>query len=247
MTNKTLSYAYSSDVGELKDINQDAGCARQLEDGWIFLAVADGVSMSNKPEVASAIALNTSSSFLAREKITSLNAEQLLIQSIEKAHQAILNIPKKGFVYHLAPPQTTIAACLIKDNEVYTAWVGDSRVYVMQKNQTRLLTEDDSYINWALKVGLENIDPRMAHAITQCLGMQETGLVIHSMQSVIEKEDVVLLCTDGLWNYYENLDNFMELYQQTPCGSALQKTDYLINKANESGGEDNITVAIYLN
>jgi len=247
MNNKALSYAYSSDVGELKDINQDAGCARQLENGWVFLAVADGVSMSNKPEVASAIALNTCSSFLAREKITTLNAEEVLAQSIQKAHQAILNIPRKGFVYNLAPPQTTIAASLIKDNEVFVAWVGDSRAYIVEKEQTRLITEDDSYINWALKVGLETIDPRMAHAITQCLGMQETGLIIHTVKSRLASDDAVLLCTDGLWNYYENLDTMKELYWQTPEGSALQKTDYLVNKANESGGEDNITVAIYMN
>jgi len=140
---------------------------------------------------------------------------------------------------------TTIEVALVHNNRVYIGHVGDSRIYRIRKNFIRKLTTDHSYVEKLVKDGTISRDEALYHPkknmLTKALGCTsyvEPDVAIKGFQ----KEDILVLTSDGLTNMVSD----EEIYNIITDNIEVA-TDKLINKANDAGGLDNITVIVVLN
>src|SRR5439155_678954 len=86
---------------------------------------------------------------------------------------------------------------------------------------------------------------RDAHTITHWLGTDAPELTPHIETMTVPGPGIVLVCSDGLWNYYETPASLRELVAAGPPGEGVLETARrLVDAALEAGGHDNITVAV---
>jgi serine/threonine protein phosphatase PrpC len=229
-------------------VNQDAALVARLPDGAAVLAVADGVSMSNHPEEASAAAVRALSAMLEATD-GSEPAGDAMRRAIAAAQAAVLAVTVTDFDPTRDPPETTIAAALVRNDRATIGWVGDSRAYLVSGSAGRALTRDDSWLTEIVESGAMSLAAaradRRAHVITQCLGVVGVPLAIHVAEVSLERGAWLVLCTDGLWNYLEDGTDLAGALTAGPKGAdALARCRNLALIANEGGGHDNISVAL---
>ncbi|GAB4291488.1 MAG: protein-serine/threonine phosphatase PrpC [Myxococcota bacterium] len=141
----------------------------------------------------------------------------------------------------LAGMGTTLSAMLILDDLALFGHVGDSRVYLIRDDKIVQLSEDHSLVYEHVKAGL--ITPEQAresffrNIITRSIGTEST-IVVDSFSIDIRKDDIFLLCTDGLTTMIDE----EEIYDTIMENRLSETPEKLIDLANEKGGEDNITV-----
>jgi serine/threonine protein phosphatase PrpC len=82
--------------------------------------------------------------------------------------------------------------------------------------------------------------------VTQVLGMRDQQLDGHSLERELPEHSVLLLCSDGLWNYFERDGELAEAVRQLQSSDALSLCRWLVDAANERGGHDNVTVAVLM-
>lgn len=241
--------AMISDIGLRHKVNEDAGAIGRRPDGQAVMVIADGVSSSWSSEIASQMVTNQ-----VRDSLLALplevTPEEYMLQSVLQAHAAILSMP------HQAPdaysgPETTLVAALEYGDAWIIAWVGDSRAYWIEKNRQVQLTRDDSWVEDivdAKKMSREEaLKSKMAHAITQALGMRDETPEVHVIRCEKREGNMLLLCTDGLWNYFESdADLALASRYGEIDATALSLCQTLVAAANGQGGKDNISVAICL-
>lgn len=179
--------------------NEDAIAIECLENGRTLMVVCDGVSSSTNPETASQVAARTTAQALQQTP-----QSQNPYQAIEAAiHQAQVAVASLAPVAPDNPPSTTIVAALVEPNQpqprATIGWIGDSRAYWVSPTETKLLTEDDSWLNWIRNHGqppdnsifdhpgntnapesnFQNLEDfaksPYAHAITRWLGAQKSS------------------------------------------------------------------------
>lgn len=239
-----------SDRGLWHSINEDAIAVDGLSGGRSALIVCDGVSSSEKPEQASAIAASTTIAALHHidEQVT---PPQALTQAIAQAQSAVCDLAPSA---PTNPPATTIIAALLQPKTRHTlatiAWLGDSRAYWIAQTQAQLLTQDDSWMNTMSRSGKLTLSEAArspyAHAITRWLG-QSTAHPPSIVQLPLHQEGYLILCSDGFWNYVADPDQLSQICHATPIQPAISIAHQLVNHALACGGQDNISVAIYHN
>jgi len=187
--------------------NQDAAIAARFRDGTALLAVADGVSSANGAEAASAAAV-AALRYVLESADGRESSSRLMLRAIEAAQAAVVAVQVVRPDPAKDPPETTIAAALVRDGRATLGWVGDSRAYVISGRRGRALTRDDSWLAEVVDAGIMTLEAaladRRAHAITQCLGVTDMDLEIHIEEVPVKLDTWLLLCTDGLWNYLED-------------------------------------------
>ncbi len=226
-----------------------------------IIVVCDGVSSSEHGEQASRTGCLTTLDHLQKSVeagivATSEQAEGAMHAAIKAANTAVCALP------HTAngpkdPPEATIVAALVQPGVATIGWVGDSRAYWLSEDFTlaRVLTHDHSWINDVVDAGTmseaEAEASPGAHAITRCLGVPdadnedgtatEPGIVRFEFPGA----GMLLLCSDGLWNYASHGEDIAALLKQMPPeADAITQARHLVDFANGKGGRDNITVAI---
>ncbi len=228
--------------------NQDAATAARFEDGAALLVVADGVSSCNGASRASAAAV-AALRFVVQSADEAEPPVTLMRRAVAAAHEAVKVVTVPNPDPAKDPPETTIAAALVRDGKATLGWVGDSRAYLIQGDRGRLLTRDDSWMAEVLHAGLMSREAaqadRRAHSITQCLGVPDDELTIHVEQASVRPGAWLVLCTDGLWNYLDDAGRLAGALAELPDETdALTRCQRLVLIANESGGHDNISVAM---
>lgn len=235
--------ACASHRGRWHSENQDAVAVRRLEGGVVVMVVSDGVSSADHSREASRIAADT-----VMEQV-SANLQGDLGEALRGAI-ALADDRLKAMPYmdmQKAEPEATLVAAIVRGRQVHFAWVGDSRIYTIHRGEVRQLSEDDSWLNEALRSGMPREvaeQDHKAHCITQCLGMRDAAPDINVGSAELEPGCWVVLCSDGLWNYFNEGDALVAC-APTPCfgGPAAELCKALVDAANTCGGRDNITVA----
>ena len=236
----------NSDIGKVRDMNQDSYYISDKDDKIKLYIVADGMGGYKGGEIASKLAIESSKNYIINnfDQIKKERDQiiELIKSAIEYANMVVYEKSKE--VPELAGMGTTIDVCLIYSNRIYIGHIGDSRVYRLRKNFFRKLTVDDSYVEQLVKEG--NITKEEAYnhpkknMLTKALGctafVEPTVLVKGFM-----KGDILLMCTDGLTNMLKE-DKICEIIKQ----NSEQASKELVKKANEQGGYDNITAVIIL-
>jgi serine/threonine protein phosphatase PrpC len=251
----------ASDVGLKHAKNEDAFAFASGDEGghpWAALVVCDGVSTSTQSEEAAAIAAATARDVLAQfvrsGDAAYESATAAIDAAVRAAHVAVCATPlaRTG---DGPPPGATIVAALIHRRRLAVGWLGDSRAYWIGPAGAELLTRDHSWINEVVARGEmteeEARNAPLAHAITRCLGPLEVGEgAIAPVDPQVRALDLagpgmLLLCTDGLWNYFPQARDLAAAIAALGPGAPLSLVArHLVNRALVMGGADNVTVAV---
>jgi protein phosphatase len=137
---------------------------------------------------------------------------------------------------------TTVAAVLLEKDKANIAHVGDSRVYLIRGGDIRLLTNDHSWVNEQVMSGLIDSEQARTHplrnVVTRALGGKE-GLEVDMQVLELQDGDLLLLCSDGLTSMVEDVAILEAVKAGGREADAVARR--LVEAANSSGGEDNIT------
>jgi PPM family protein phosphatase len=252
-----------TDVGRVRDHNEDSFLVADLttenaslqpevrthlvgERGTLFM-VADGLGGAAAGEVASDLAINTVYEEM-RERWTKIDRHdaQSFAQSLKAATEAANS---RIFAYALEHPEqrgmgTTATVAGLLGDTLYLAQVGDSRAYVIRNGEARQITKDQSLMARLVEAGeltqeeAERSDRR--NIILQALG-PEPSVRIDLTHQQLRNGDFLVLCSDGLSGLVRK-EEIAEVVTETD--DLVQACKQLIDKANENGGPDNITVII---
>ena len=229
----------ATDVGRKRKINQDSIFASDDPVGNLpnLYIVADGMGGHNAGDFASRYAVNTVREYIAgsREK----NPVKLLNEAVQLANSGIIReADEHEEMYGMG---TTMVAATVVDQYVYTANVGDSRLYVYD-GELKQITKDHSLVNEMIRMGeISEEEARLhpdKHIITRAVGASQ-DLVIDFFDSPLPPDAIILMCSDGLTNMVGD----DEIRALISAGSDLEdRVNSLIGAANNNGGKDNIAV-----
>lgn len=236
-----------SDIGKAREMNQDAYYASQPSDTVGLYIVADGMGGYNGGEVASTLAVTAAKNYIesnfAETEHTKEKLQELVKNAIEYANMLVYEKAKE--IPELEGMGTTIEVALVHDNRVYIGHVGDSRIYRIRKHFIRKLTTDHSYVQKLVKDGTISKEEAVHHPkknmLTKALGCTSFVEPDVSVKGFL-KEDILVLTSDGLTNMVTDEEIYNIVTENIEVA-----TDKLVNKANEVGGLDNITVIVVLN
>jgi protein phosphatase len=247
-----LSSAGRTHVGMKRTHNEDS--LRLLREENLFI-VADGMGGHASGEVASQMSVETLAEFFRAtaedDEITwpykmdkgRKYEENRVINGIKLSNRRIFESASRDA--RLKGMGTTIVVLFFVNGLAYIAHVGDSRIYRFRDGQLKQLTEDHSLLNDYIK--MKNLTPEEIEAfphknvIVRALGMKET-VQVDVAHDVPQPGDIYLLCSDGLSGMVHD-DEMAELLRAD--GDDLDvKCQRMIDRANEHGGTDNITVIL---
>ena len=244
-----------SDRGHRHHRNEDAfAVAATSRPGGVPAVVAvvcDGVSSATRPDEASQAAADTASEYLLEALESGSDPKSAMHAAIMAAAERVERLASEG---PLEPsrnsPACTIVSAVATEGEVTVGWVGDSRAYWFpdDRSGSERLTLDDSWAARMVEAGLMSeaeayADPR-AHAITGWLGADAVEVEPHAVVFTPAVPGVVLVCTDGLWNYEESAPALAAVVPADARSQPLRAAQELVRFACARGGHDNITVAV---
>ena len=163
---------------------------------------------------------------------------------MQAAHQALTGMGSPGE----APSATYISAVIGRD-AVTVCWLGDSRAYWLGAGSGAMrLTTDDSLAEELVARGVmgeaEALATPQAHVITRWLGADLSEPEPHVTRFEPPGPGVVLVCSDGLWNYRPEAAGLAELALPAALTDPLGAAAELVKFAIDAGGMDNITVVL---
>lgn len=250
LTKPTLHFHYAgmTNTGLLRDHNEDAYLVPEEADADVLsrkghlYVLADGMGGHERGEVASAITIETVNSayYATIKKLDDKNPEDAIIdaltQAIQKANSDVMDVTEGG--------GTTVVAAVLHGDTLVAMNVGDSRAYLLRDKKLKLLSRDHSLVSRLVELGKITEEEALTHprrnVLYQALG-QGTEVEIHIASDKLQINDVVILCSDGLWGEVAE-PALKEVITNTD--SPLEAAETLINLANASGGPDNITAII---
>jgi serine/threonine protein phosphatase PrpC len=218
--------------------------------GYFFL-VADGVGGHSGGEQASALTVNALENFvldtlswcgeLHAEEADALLAEfqHALSQADARLFREVRRHPE------LTGMGTTTTLGYLHEGQLYVAHVGDSRCYLLRGQMLYRLTSDHTLVAEMVDQGLlkpEEVGQHaFRHVITNVVGGSDPGVRVEVHKLPLEPRDRVLFCSDGLTEMVPDEEIGEVLGSEADPEKACKR---LVNRANEEGGKDNITVVI---
>lgn len=140
---------------------------------------------------------------------------------------------------------STITAALVVEGQAFIANVGDSRTYLLRDGKLTRITSDHSLVERLVQSGQIDRDDVYDHPsrnlIYRSLGAGRAEVDVDIFTERLQPGDALLLCCDGLWEMVRDpqLANIL-----TEVDDPTEAVDLLIQRANENGGEDNITAVL---
>ena len=205
-----MEFVTKTDIGIKRGNNEDSYFAKKYSEDVALYIVADGLGGYEGGEIASRLLTIKMSRYfeehlndnLKEEKIVS----EILLKALEKINNEIYKMEKTSQKYN--GMGTTIVLVAVIYEKIYFLSVGDSRLYFIDKNMTKInqVTEDDTYVNTLLKTNaIEQKDVEnhpQKHVLTKAIGVfKEVETKVNVLN---ENKGYLLLCTDGLTNMLDN-------------------------------------------
>ena len=238
-----MKLAGKTDVGRVRQENQDDYRAGELPGGAVWALVCDGMGGAKGGREASQGACNVIENFF-QEQYAQCGAgqeEPFLKKALLYANRFVFQ--KAAHEEALAGMGTTAVCALVRSGKVYLCHAGDSRAYLIRDGKLTQLTHDHSYVQELVDCGTITEEEAEHHPqkniITKALGV-DYRLEPEFTAAKLKREDRLLLCTDGLTNMVP-VEEMEELLAQ---GAFYDLPDRLIEAANAHGGSDNITALL---
>jgi protein phosphatase len=229
-----------SDLGTGRDHNEDA-CGTLVEgETRVLVAVADGVSGQAGGEVASQMAIEVLLRAF-REEPVHLGAAQRLYRAVQQANIEVYD--RAIAVPELRGMATTLTAIVIDGAEATVVHVGDSRLYLVRGGGIVQLTKDHTVAAEKARYGLLSKEKARTHpdrcALTRSVGRE---LIVSRDRAThrVEDGDVLLLCSDGLYNVLDDVELERTVGDRDAAGACRA----LLDAANSRGTPDNLTAAV---
>jgi serine/threonine protein phosphatase PrpC len=225
-----------SDIGLVRKTNEDNHLV-QKEKG-LFI-VADGMGGHKGGQLASTLAIQTIEGFLQSEDKFE-NKGVALCLALKAANEKIF---REAAISDNQGMGTTVTAMKILNSRAYIAHIGDSRAYLIRNNQISLITNDHSLVGELIRSGEITQEEALVHphrnVLIRALGT-EVDVDVDLIELDLLPNDILLLCTDGLSNFVRD-EEILKIITQH---SIHESTRYLVKRAIELGGLDNITVVL---
>jgi serine/threonine protein phosphatase PrpC len=237
-----------TDRGLRHSRNEDAMALATADgpDGPVALAVvSDGVSSAPRPDEASLTAVRTAMRVLLSGARAGEDPAVAGTAAARAGAQALNEMAEPD-----SSPATTYVSATVDREVVTVCWLGDSRAYWLTDDRADCarLTRDDSLAEEVVAAGLASVEEAMAspqaHVITRWLGADHPDPQPHVAQFAPPGPGVVLLCSDGLWNYRPEAADLADLALPGALTDPLATAAGLVKFAMDMGGVDNITVVL---
>lgn len=247
-----ISVHGATDIGKKRQRNEDSFVVNR--DINLFV-VADGMGGHNAGDVASSTAVKTVETYMVRTHEerelswpfgidtkfsfdgnrlrTALRLANHKIWQLADAHQEYTGMG------------TTVVAAQVRISTVTIASVGDSRAYLVRKDQLLPLTRDDVWLNetWVRRAFTEDQLSKLPlkNVLSKAIGSKE-DLDFPVQEFQMQANDLIFLCSDGLHGLLSSAE-MLEVAET--CESLQQVCETMIQRANDAGGKDNITVIAF--
>jgi len=202
--------------------------------GAVFI-VSDGMGGHNAGQIAAELAVQT----VLRSYLNSnsRNILQAIKEAVAEANNFVYAVSKG--ISEREGMGCTLTLAVIKDDSLYLAHIGDSRLYLIRDGSAKQLTEDHTWVAEQVKKGIiseeeAKLSP-FRNLLTRSLGTRE-NVDIDLAQYTLENGDIILLCSDGFYEYIEPGEMAEKLSEDISLG-IFELTEL----AEERGGKDNIT------
>jgi serine/threonine protein phosphatase PrpC len=227
--------------------NEDAMAlaVADLADGPAAVAVvSDGISTSDRPDEASLAAAQAVVDVL----LSAVRTGQDLPEACRAATLAAADAVQALAGQSADQPSATLIAAVVTGDAVTICWVGDSRAYWLADPGAQRLTRDDSLAEEMVTAGLLSESEAMAsshaHVVTRWLGGDSAEATPHVTRFEPPGPGVLLLCSDGLWNYRPGAAELAALALPGALTEPLAAAAALVKVALDAGGMDNITAVL---
>jgi PPM family protein phosphatase len=241
-----IEVSSQSDIGCVRQNNEDSFGYWEPEDDEQFLrkgrlaVVADGMGGYEGGLEASRLAVETV--VAVYRDFAGDDPQEALVEALQAAHD---HIRQFSFLHpELRGMGTTCTAVAIVQDALYYVHVGDTRLYLIRDSQITKVTRDHSYVGRLVESGMISPEEAEKHPqrniLTAALGTNPDLVMDSGRPSSLRPEDVLLICTDGLWGQVRDA----EILDAVENKSTEQACRTLIALARERGGPDNITVEI---
>lgn len=250
----TLEAWLVTDVGVVRDHNEDSAF---METSRGFFIVADGMGGHAAGEVASAMAVETVRKILegarpevdAFRKAPSDNGRRQLVQLLQNAvlsaHQAVYQ--RGQAEQDKAGMGTTLDVVLVAGPEAFVAHVGDSRTYLIREGRSSQITTDHTVaevlvIEGKLTIEEAQVSP-LRTILVNAIGVS-ADVGVEMAHVTLKRGDRILLCSDGLHDYFPIEEEIAQKLSGDLPGRALKD---MVELAKTRGGHDNITgIAVHV-
>lgn len=232
--NEDNFYFNGRHLGQENNGMEGTAAAKYLLTGECCFGVFDGMGGVEFGEVASYTAVKT-----LKEKMALLNEHLASPRPFLEEAIRDMNLAVCAESQRLASGRmgSTAAMLMFVPDEVYVCGLGDSRVYRLRDSQLMQLSRDD----------VERFPPDMEvkrkPRLTQYLGVFPEDLILepYIAKGELQKDDIYLICSDGLTDMLTNL----EIYNCLKSHASVRKAaEHLISEALKNGGRDNVTVIV---
>ncbi|MGY9075048.1 MAG: PP2C family serine/threonine-protein phosphatase [Acidimicrobiales bacterium] len=237
-----------TDKGNRHHHNEDAVAVARTEHGAV-LVVCDGVGSTVRPEDASEAAVGAALEVLVVAQDAAGSSESMTKAALA-AQRAVLGVMVPPETEH--PPSSTFVAATsrIEGTSVHftVAWLGDSRAYWVDATGATQISVDDAWGREQVASGVLTVEQAAAaptaNSITRWLGRDAVDVTPSIAVHETTQPGHLVLCSDGLWNYAADEASLAALIDEGRELSPIDLARSLVEFANDSGGHDNITVAI---
>ncbi len=240
ITDRGIRHERNEDALALAAVQSPAGPA-------VVVVVCDGVSSADRPDEASLEAARAAVHELAEAAQAGADLGAASEQAITSARDAVMALAEDAG----DTPAATYVSAVITTDLVTLCWMGDSRAYWLfaePEPAAQQLTRDDSLAEEMVAQGMlaeaDALESPQAHVVTRWIGPGARDADPHIAQFTPPGPGVLLLCSDGLWNYDPDGGKMATLAMPTALHNPRAAAMALLLYALEAGGVDNITVAI---
>lgn len=208
-------------------VNEDRiGMARTKH--AILLVLADGMGGYRGGQIAAKALVNRMLRQFQRSKLPAAKPQAYLRDLVADAHLAVLRAGNEQ--YPPIEPRTTCVLCLVQNGSAWWAHVGDSRLYLFRGGQPFTRTIDHSKIEEMRRRGKLNTQEMekhpQRHLVTRCVGFQKhPPIPTVSDEMPLEKYDMLLLCSDGLWGSMQE-QQLANTLAKNPLAEAIERMTY---------------------
>lgn len=208
----------------------------------MLLVLCDGMGGHAHGEVAAELVMRHIAAAFRRDARPRLaDPDLFLFRAVGRSHGMLLR--EAANLGLQDTPRTTVVACVVQEGRAYWSHVGDSRLYLLRKGEVLVRTRDHTLVQQMVDEGRLPAADVASHPernrLLQCLGGVQTPRIQPTSHALLDKDDVLLLCSDGLWGPLSERQ-ILEAFAGAPPAEAVARLAAL---AATQGGPhaDNIT------
>ena len=240
-----ISFA-ATDKGKKRAANQDGFYTSDTP--YPLFVLCDGMGGHASGDIASQSCIESVKSYIEASNSVNLTDETIemaLSNALKHANEIVYSRSLQS--EELKGMGTTADVAVVIFDTLYVSHVGDSRVYLLHGGELKCITKDHSLVQKMVDQGLLTADQARVHpnrnVITRALGTEEE-IESDFLKVKLSSGDIILMCSDGLHSMLSDMEIKRLLISDATPQGVVQN---LIDKANENGGDDNITAIVVHN